>query len=373
MSTPSAARTRIAAAAIEASRSPAWNSRVDDQRQRLRPALDVAREHDRRPELAERARPAHHQPGGQRGAGERHRDRPEQLALRRAVDAGGVLEVAVDAGDPGPRRADEERRRHERLGEDRRRRRERRCRCPATLERRRRAARGGRTRAAAPARRPTAAGRSAGRRSPRPATCRGTTRRASTNASGRPNATVMTRLIAVVTRLSAERGEDRRRAAIAIGERAVEDRPGDQRRRPAAPRNSANRPASATSDAVAPASTGVPGATGAVATIGGGLRRRSPVMTAAGRNPNSARIAWPSGPANQSRKALRGFRVRRRLDDDAGVGRRDVGLVGHVDRRRPCRTPSRRSRRRSPASPSPSSILATTALTLSSFETMFAA
>ena len=109
-STPSAARTSIAAAAIEASRLAGLELRVDDERQRLGPALDVAREHDRGPELAERARPAHHEAGRERGAGQRHRDPAEQLALRGAVDPGGVLEVAVDAGDarrarPGRRTA----------------------------------------------------------------------------------------------------------------------------------------------------------------------------------------------------------------------------------------------------------------------------
>ncbi len=94
--TPNAASTRMAAAAIEASRSPPWNSRVDDERQGLRPALDVAREHDRRPELAERACPGHHQAGRQRSAGERDGDRPEELPLGGPIDAGGVLEVAVD-------------------------------------------------------------------------------------------------------------------------------------------------------------------------------------------------------------------------------------------------------------------------------------
>ena len=38
---------------------------VDDERQRLRPALDVAGEHDRRAELAEGPRPGHHDAGGE--------------------------------------------------------------------------------------------------------------------------------------------------------------------------------------------------------------------------------------------------------------------------------------------------------------------
>ena len=95
-STPNAASTRIAAAATDASRSPPPNSRVDDERQRLGPALDVAGEHDRRPELAEGPRPAHDGAGGERRSGQRRGDPPEDLAFRRPVDAGGVLDVAVD-------------------------------------------------------------------------------------------------------------------------------------------------------------------------------------------------------------------------------------------------------------------------------------
>src|SRR5688500_16672123 len=91
---------------------------VDDERQRLGPAAHVAREHDRRPELAEGASPGHDQPGRDRGTGEGQRDGEEQLPLRRAVDAGGVLVVALGRLDPGARRADEERSRHEDLGED---------------------------------------------------------------------------------------------------------------------------------------------------------------------------------------------------------------------------------------------------------------
>ena len=43
----------------------------------------------------------------------------EDLPLRRPVDARRILEVVVDRGEPGPRRPDEERRRHERLGDRR--------------------------------------------------------------------------------------------------------------------------------------------------------------------------------------------------------------------------------------------------------------
>src|SRR5688500_10498875 len=79
----------------------------DDERQRLGSAAHVAGEHDRRPELAEGTSPGHDQPGGDRGTGEGQRDGGEQLPLRRAVDPGGVLVVALDRLDPGARRADE--------------------------------------------------------------------------------------------------------------------------------------------------------------------------------------------------------------------------------------------------------------------------
>ncbi len=48
----------------------------------------------------------------------RDRDPPEQVELARAVDAGGVLELARHAAEARPRGADEERRRDEDLGED---------------------------------------------------------------------------------------------------------------------------------------------------------------------------------------------------------------------------------------------------------------
>ena len=45
---------------------------VDRERQRLRPALEAAGEHDRRAELAEPAREADRLAGGEPAAGERH-------------------------------------------------------------------------------------------------------------------------------------------------------------------------------------------------------------------------------------------------------------------------------------------------------------
>ncbi len=92
--------------------------RVHDERQRLRPALDVAGEHDRGAELAKCARPAHDRPGRQGRTGECSRDPAEHVALGGAIDAGGVLDVPVHARDARPGGTDEERGRDEGLGED---------------------------------------------------------------------------------------------------------------------------------------------------------------------------------------------------------------------------------------------------------------
>src|SRR5487761_2695526 len=91
---------------------------VHDQRKRLGLSPEIAREHDRGPELAQRAGPAHDEAGRQRSARQRDGDVAEELELRGAVDARGILEVAVDASDPGPGRPDEVGRRDERLGEE---------------------------------------------------------------------------------------------------------------------------------------------------------------------------------------------------------------------------------------------------------------
>src|SRR5204862_5576573 len=66
---------------------------VDDERQGLGPALDVAGEHDRRPELTQRSRPAHDEPRRESGSGKGHGDRGENLAFGRAVDSRGVLQI----------------------------------------------------------------------------------------------------------------------------------------------------------------------------------------------------------------------------------------------------------------------------------------
>ena len=219
-STPRAASTRIAAPAIEASSVPALELRVDDERQRLRPALDVAGEHDRGAELAERSGPAHHQAGRQRRAGERHRDRAEHPGLRGAVDPRRILEVAVDPGDPGPCRPHEERRRHERLGEDDGNRRERDV-DPGRLHRTAEQAAPARARAAA--RGPATAGGSTIGRSTIASTSHlpRNDRRARTNASGRPNDDGQDEAHRGRGEAERQRGENGRRAGDR-GERSVE-------------------------------------------------------------------------------------------------------------------------------------------------------
>ena len=195
--------------------------------------------------------------------------------------------------------------------------------------------RAGRTPAAARARRPTAAARSAGRRSPRPATCRGTHRRARTNASGSPNDDGQHEADrrrgrgsgASAARTADEPATSRSEPSRTDRTTSVDDGQREEQREQAGERDERRvRPTMRDAVGRAVAST---------------APMRSPtasVMTAGGRNPNSARIAWPSGPANQSRNAWAASAVRRRLDDDPGVGGRDVGRVGHLDRRRPCRT-----------------------------------
>ena len=151
------------------------------------------------------------------------------LALGRAIDAGGVLEVAVDAGDARARGADEERRRDEGLGEDHRERRER-DRDPRTSN--------GAAEQSAPTedeqQRETGDRRRQHDRqvddAPRRATCRGTVRRARTMASGRPRATVRTRLTAVVMRLSQSASRTTGDAtATASDRRGSPERQGDDR------------------------------------------------------------------------------------------------------------------------------------------------
>ena len=184
-------------------------------------------------------------PAARAARGDRQRDPPEQVELAGAVDAGRVLELAGHAGQAGARRPDEERRRDEHLGQHDRERRERDRDAEHVPQR-----------LAQHARRPNTSSR------PRPATAGGSTmgrsttasrnpdprntRRASTNASGRPNAMVMTRLTVVVIRLSWSAS---RTAGVA---RAVASEPPAIERTTSTttgrPRNRANRLATARID-----------------------------------------------------------------------------------------------------------------------------
>ena len=139
---------------------------------------------------------------------------------------------------------------------------------------------------------------------------------------------MITRLIAVVTRLSQQSVENGRRPERGR-QRPIEERPAHERedgqaeeqreqRRDGGERALTPRPGRPLLDRERSTAAGSPWPPGSLDHDGG-------------RNPRPPRIAWPSGPANQSGTRGR-VGVRRRLDDDAGVGRRDVGGVGHVDR-----------------------------------------
>ena len=130
---------------------------VDRQRHRLGAPGVVAGERDRRPELTERTGPGEHGAGDQRRADRRQRDPPERVPARAAERARGLLEAAVDLAQRRLHREDEERHRHERLGEHDRRGGERDPEAEPPVEVLAEQARGGRTRRTAPRRRPPAA------------------------------------------------------------------------------------------------------------------------------------------------------------------------------------------------------------------------
>ena len=301
-------------------------------------------------------------------AGERHRDRPEQLALGGAVDPRGVLQVAVDAGEPGPGRADEERRRDERLGQDHGQRRERQL-DPERVER------------LAEEAAPPEASSSAS-----PATDGGSTIGRSTIASSRPRAAEPAAGEDEGQR-QAERDREHqadRGRGQAEGERVEDDRRAerrasepsrtaraDERRATGRPRNSATAPAQATASARPKRRppTPAPGATRPstrLAAIAAGLVGSPSSRRAAGTR-SAPRIAWPSGPASQVRNAAAAAAFADALTTTPAVGRGDVRggrdgdrrdlrrrlRVGHVDdrRRRPRRARSwRRPPRRCPPS-----------------------
>ena len=181
-------------------------------------------------------------------------------------------------------------------------RRERDARSRGRLERRRQQARAGRTRAAGRGRPPTAAGRSAGRRSPRakplPAERPAGKDERQRQAQGRRSCT---RLIAVVTRLS-QRASRTTGERERVRQRPIEDRPHDEGERPAAPRKSAKSAGDRVERAIAP--TARPRArdrraAGPVRAVRGGMLAAAPsITTAAG---TRSRRGSPGRPARRTR------------------------------------------------------------------------
>ena len=298
-STPNAASTRIEAAAIEASRSPAPNSPYTTSgRVWVRPAMLPANmivapnSPSARAQLITR-------PAASAALASGTVIQRNDLALGRAVDPGGVLEVAIDARRsrcaPSARRTARPRTiwaRTTAIGRER-------DRDPEELERRADAVRAGRTRAEARDRRPTAAGRSAGRRWSRAATCRETADGPGRTRAAARAATVRTRLTAVVPRLSDERLEDDRIADRASTSAPTGHGADDEHGRPAGRGTATSSPTSAREGARARASRG------------------------GWREPEATR-GWPGRRirSSQSRNARGRLGVRRRLDRDAGVGGR---------------------------------------------------
>ncbi len=91
---------------------------IDRERHRLRLARKVAGERDRRSELAERSRPGQHRSRPERRADRGHGHAPERVPPRGAERSRGILEPRVHLAQGGLDGDDEERHRHERLGDD---------------------------------------------------------------------------------------------------------------------------------------------------------------------------------------------------------------------------------------------------------------
>ena len=301
--TPNAASTRIAAAAIDASRSPPWNSLYTTSgsvwvRPSMLPANMIVAPNSPSARAQVMTRPAASAVRASGNVIDRNSRHSEAPSTRAASSSSRSV-----PDDPGSSGADEERRRHERLREHDGERGER----DRDPERASGSPRGrdARTRAAGRGRRPRAAARSAGRRRPRAA--RAPERPPSQHdrrAAGRTRR-VITRLTAVVDQ--AERRGRRGRPGVvrAVASDPVDDRPDDEdddreaeeqgeqaRDEPQRhlPRGDALRP---------------PGPVRPVRWV-----RRERVAARAGpgchdagggRNPKLDRIAWPSGPANQLR------------------------------------------------------------------------
>ena len=178
-----------------------FERRVDGQRQRLRSPAHVAGEHQRRAELAERARPAHRRAARQAGPGDGDGDGEEEARRRRAQRARHQHQIGIEAAEGRDGRLEIEGRGHERLREDDRRARER----QADPRRRQRGA----EQAAAPEGEQQRHARDRGRQhdrqlddgledAPDSAGAASAVRRAISQASGVPHATITSRLTVVV-------------------------------------------------------------------------------------------------------------------------------------------------------------------------------
>ena len=179
-----------------------------------------------------------------------------------------------------------------------------------------------RTRGAARGRRPTAAGRSAGRRPPRSSPCRGTRRRARTIASGRPRATVTTRLMAVVTRLSQSASRTTGEASATCSEPSRIDRHDEGE--DGQPEEQREQGGERDERALAPSTRperGGPRPDPPRPQSPGRTPRDAFDHDAGGRNPSILQDRLAVGTGEPVEEGLGGGRVLRGLDDDAVIGR----------------------------------------------------
>ena len=181
---------------------------LDEQRQRLGLAGDLAADDADRAELADRARRRQHDAVDDAPADRRQRDAPERLPARGAERRRGLLLLVADLAQHRRDLAHDERQRHE----------DRREHDPGPREddldagvrrARRRTSRSCRRRGSARGRRRSARSRTAGRRARRAATCRGSARARCTSASRIPKTVLSATAI----------GGDRRASARTRGSR----------------------------------------------------------------------------------------------------------------------------------------------------------
>ncbi len=196
-----------------------------------------------------------------------------------------------------------------------------------------REARGARRPAAGQGRRPMAAGRSAGRQSPRPGPCRGSAAARGRPRAGDPSATVIARLIAVVTKLSQSASRTTGDASANRSDPSRIARP--TRVRTGSPRKSAKRAASAATErspqrpepggARLRAAAHPPGIPGRRAAGWIRSRRRR-------EEPEAGEDGLAVGPGEPGQERLGGG-VLRRCDNDAVIHGNHVGRVRDGDGR----------------------------------------